>query len=628
MKRQDILQVLTIAILLISIVSETTVAQPDNQPPAQNIPTQDYSIYSRQDITPHHRHALRTGSDTNQNTTTTAKQYNDNSKEDTENGLMNAPWPMYCHDLHHTGNSQYNTSNNPQNAIIWSFNNTYLGALLSSPAIGASGIIYLGGFDLIALYPDGTIQWEYPLYGWGMSCPALDANGTIYMASAFSDHNYLYAITPNGTQKWRYYTGNDIYSSPAIGPDGTIYFGNGYNIIAVNPNGTLHWTYPTGNYVYSSPAIGDDGTIYCGSIDTYLYALNPNGTLKWRYKTNDWIRVSPAIATDGTIYIVSLDSYLYALQPNGTMKWRTSVGGGTSPTIGPDGTIYAGWNRLYAINPTNGSVKWVIDAGGDIEAGTPAISHEGIIYYGTSYEGGNIYAISPNGTKVWQAYVGDCESALAIGPNGTVYIGANDAMANGHLYAFGRGPLRAEANGPYEGAKYQAITFTGTPFGGVPPYTYHWTFGDGQSSTQQNPSHSYLFAGTYHATFTVTDSTGNQSTDNVTVTVNYPPPWIILLKPRRAIYENNRYIFPHIHPVIYGPITIRTLVIEPAPLGIVRIDHVDICIRGDIVQTFTHPPYQWTWTPLYNDTNSEIEIYAYDTVGHYSLKTIQVETHV
>jgi PKD repeat protein len=53
---------------------------------------------------------------------------------------------------------------------------------------------------------------------------------------------------------------------------------------------------------------------------------------------------------------------------------------------------------------------------------------------------------------------------------------------------------------------------------------YAWTFGDGVTSTAQNPSHTYTAGGTFTVTLTVTD---NQSaTGNVahTVTVTAPPP--------------------------------------------------------------------------------------------------------
>jgi PKD repeat protein len=50
---------------------------------------------------------------------------------------------------------------------------------------------------------------------------------------------------------------------------------------------------------------------------------------------------------------------------------------------------------------------------------------------------------------------------------------------------------------------------------------YNWTFGDGTTSTAQNPSHAYSAGGTYSVTLRVTDNQGAQSTTtskSVTVT--------------------------------------------------------------------------------------------------------------
>ena len=46
-----------------------------------------------------------------------------------------------------------------------------------------------------------------------------------------------------------------------------------------------------------------------------------------------------------------------------------------------------------------------------------------------------------------------------------------------------------------------------------------WDFGDGNTATDANPSHTYLAAGTYDATVTVTDNLGVQASDSVQVTI-------------------------------------------------------------------------------------------------------------
>ncbi|HEX9394498.1 MAG TPA: PKD domain-containing protein [Gemmatimonadales bacterium] len=52
---------------------------------------------------------------------------------------------------------------------------------------------------------------------------------------------------------------------------------------------------------------------------------------------------------------------------------------------------------------------------------------------------------------------------------------------------------------------------------------YQWTFGDGTTSTAQNPSHTYATGGTYTVTLTVTDNGGATNAVSHTVTANTPP---------------------------------------------------------------------------------------------------------
>ncbi|PYC86580.1 hypothetical protein C7C46_05570 [Streptomyces tateyamensis] len=87
----------------------------------------------------------------------------------------------------------------------------------------------------------------------------------------------------------------------------------------------------------------------------------------------------------------------------------------------------------------------------------------------------------------------------------------------------GSTPLSATAKGsPTNGNAPLTENFTGSASGGTAPYSYSWNFGDGATSTTQNPSHTYTAAGTYTATLTVTDaaSPAHTATSQVTTTVS------------------------------------------------------------------------------------------------------------
>ena len=85
---------------------------------------------------------------------------------------------------------------------------------------------------------------------------------------------------------------------------------------------------------------------------------------------------------------------------------------------------------------------------------------------------------------------------------------------NGIEYVFAAGEhLEADAYGPYYGLINEPMQFNGYAFGGYPPFSWDWSFGDGGSSDEQNPLYTYTSAGNYSVSLTVTDSIGNSSSD-------------------------------------------------------------------------------------------------------------------
>lgn len=74
--------------------------------------------------------------------------------------------------------------------------------------------------------------------------------------------------------------------------------------------------------------------------------------------------------------------------------------------------------------------------------------------------------------------------------------------------------------GPYSALENEALAFTGGQLDpGADTFTYSWDFGDGGSSTDQNPTHTYTAGGDYTVSLTVTDDDGGANTATTTARI-------------------------------------------------------------------------------------------------------------
>ncbi|UCC23513.1 MAG: PQQ-binding-like beta-propeller repeat protein [Planctomycetota bacterium] len=262
------------------------------------------------------------------------------------------------------------------------------------PAVPSEWPSLAGGFDRSSLSANlgpevGCVRWQFQTDSPVVSSVTAGPAGRTHIAC---EDGKLYTLDSAGALVWTFDANSPILSAPTVGPDGSIYVGTEDGILyAVSIAGTVRWTHRTGGFIFSSPAVSTDGDIYVGSADGRLYALANNGTLLWTFQTDPRgagvqgpIFASPAIALDGTVYIGGLyDPNLYALDPNdGTVKWvcnfehtilvqydedltpeEVNVANWpfASPVVAADGTIYQGLlfdEEIFAIEPVNGTVLW------------------------------------------------------------------------------------------------------------------------------------------------------------------------------------------------------------------------------------------------------------------------------
>jgi PKD repeat protein len=112
-----------------------------------------------------------------------------------------------------------------------------------------------------------------------------------------------------------------------------------------------------------------------------------------------------------------------------------------------------------------------------------------------------------------------------IAGNGVTYNpSSSDSITfdkNGNILGGNNAP-QVNAGGPYSGTEGISINFDGSGSSDTDGtiVNYDWDFGDGNTGTDQSPSHTFTSAGTFNVILTVTDDDEATDTDSTSVTVN------------------------------------------------------------------------------------------------------------
>ena len=442
-------------------------------------------------------------------------------------------WPMFLHDITHSGVS---TTNAPDdNSVLWSYQTDYI--ITSSPAV-SHGCVYIGSSDwnLYCFGMDsGALLWNYSTDGQITSSPAV-VNGRVYVGS--EDYNLYCLDAIDGVLLWKYRTGFIVDSSPTV-VDEKVFFGSsdGALYCLATEDGSLLWSYPTNNVILSSPAV-KDGKVYFGSTNGDFLCLNSDdGGFVWRFTMTEGTYSSPTV-DNGKVYFGSNDQNVYCLDAlSGALIWNYSALSevDSSPAVAYN-RVYIGASdgRLLCLDKDTGAFLWSHQISGSVDA-APSVA-DGKVYFGTFPCCGFLSYFQCldafTGSLVWEYNFNTLrgvKSSAALAA-GKVFVGTGD----GKFYCFGDIEYLADANGPYFGAIQTPLQFTGSVYGGEPGYSWSWDFGDGTTSTEQNPTHTYTSLGEYPVELTVVDDTGAIATDETSVTIEIP---------------NS----PPLEPDIYGP---------------------------------------------------------------------------
>eukprot|EP00049_Salpingoeca_infusionum_P013119 m.245252 g.245252 ORF g.245252 m.245252 type:complete len:1056 (-) comp15362_c0_seq1:322-3489(-) len=299
------------------------------------------------------------------------------------------------------------------------------------PVIGSEGTIFVptDGIYMHAVDPsDGSIRWTM-LTNFARESPTLSSDGTtLYIVV----NGELVAVTvATGVQKWKYTVAGFDLASLTNGRDSTLYvICTDKQLHALNAHdGSLKWTYPIGERYAFHPVVSSEGSfIYVAHARALHVVHAASGTAQWVYATETAdgdIRFSPTLAKDGTLVFVCVQSAVHALNSsNGSIKWKRKTGSVVSPVAASDdGTLYIpSLDKLISAKVKTGAVNWKYAV--SIQAAYPVTVTASAIYVGDANKN-DLHAVNPSdGSRKWIFSTIDV-SPPAINSYGNVVVGGN-----------------------------------------------------------------------------------------------------------------------------------------------------------------------------------------------------------
>jgi predicted transcriptional regulator len=361
-----------------------------------------------------------------------------------------------------------------------------LGNLANANMATGGGQLYLHTGDIVTVYnTDGKLLWHLSNVNAGCS---VDEMGDLYTMPGSGAFSSVDAYYPNGSLKWEYGLGNDSFSQEGSGDAGVTYYNHtvygtlGHALLALDENGSLLWKRTfNGTYVYMN-LVGDKWYVqneifndYNGSFYVYVVGADGNETgpsipysnFLSSMVSNNTIISGSLIQNPGNISLNNLDTYQvyasdiltgneiwnYTISPEklfNTTLDESNVTSVMSELVTPGGGSGDAWDAIQTnmLTPQawyqehslpygyeevrNFSETLITPWSGGVYVSYWAYNYQYPFFFNQSecVYGGGLYALSNNGTLLWEKPIDSMVTAIAAN-NSTVYY----STENGNLSA-------------------------------------------------------------------------------------------------------------------------------------------------------------------------------------------------
>lgn len=245
-----------------------------------------------------------------------------------------------------------------------------------------------------------------------------------------------------GRLEWSRQLLGSITPGPSIGANGDIYVATNAGVLhALDPaTGADLWTFNgggpfTGETDLSvSPLVLPSGSILWPGPDDTLYELSSTGQSQWSHRFSAMV-LSPVLA--GTrVYVELMSGTLWQLQVGTglpTLGWSLSIGHTSfgSPAVDPDGEVVTTADKsVVAVidHGTDGVIAWRHETTATIEV-SPSVGPNGDVY--VTANDGSVYRLSAHGALKWRRHIGqESYSSSSVSADGILYFGDNGGDLN------------------------------------------------------------------------------------------------------------------------------------------------------------------------------------------------------